>query len=312
MVDRQQSIAAADIRLLVLKAPVGLSTQKALRELRDADPKGRTTTTISIVAAARCAGRIRRPPRRSKIIRLFGLARPHIRIGLLDTGIDVTHPVFRDSLLHTWGCGERRLPSAHGTAVASLLVAHASADLYAADVYCDAPTGGAVDAIVAAFGWMAQEQVSVINVSLVGPKNILLERVVNALLARGHVLVAAVGNDGPAAPPLYPAAYDGVVGVTAVDSRRRVLIEAERGPQVTFAALGADIKAANLDHGYSEVRGTSFAAPTVAALLAAPLLAPDKDAARAAIAQLAKSAIDLGPAGKDFTYGFGLVGAEAK
>jgi subtilisin family serine protease len=159
---------------------------------------------------------------------------------------------------------------------------------------------------------MAQEQVSVINVSLVGPKNILLERVVNALLARGHVLVAAVGNDGPAAPPLYPAAYDGVVGVTAVDSRRRVLIEAERGPQVTFAALGADIKAANLDHGYSEVRGTSFAAPTVAALLAAPLLAPDKDAARAAIAQLAKSAIDLGPAGKDFTYGFGLVGAEAK
>jgi hypothetical protein len=50
----------------------------------------------------------------------------------------------------------------------------------------------------------------------------------------------------------------------------------------------------------------------VAALLAAPLLAPDKDAARAAIAQLAKSAIDLGPAGKDFTYGFGLVGAEAK
>ena len=134
----------------------------------------------------------------------------------------------------------------------------------------------------------------------------------NALLARGHVLVAAVGNDGPAAPPLYPAAYDGVVGVTAVDAQRRVLIEAERGPQVMFAALGADIKAANLDHGLTGVRGTSFAAPTVAALLAAPLPAPDKDAARAAIAELAKQAIDLGPTGKDFTYGFGLVGAEAK
>jgi subtilisin family serine protease len=311
VVDRQQSIAAADIRLLVLKAPVGLSTQKALRGLRDADPKGLYDYN-HIYSGGGAVWADPSPTEVQQNNLPIGLARPHIRIGLLDTGVDVTHPVFRDSLLHTWGCGERRLPSAHGTAVASLLVAHASADLYAADVYCDAPTGGAVDAIVAAFGWMAQEQVSVINVSLVGPKNILLERVVNALLARGHVLVAAVGNDGPAAPPLYPAAYDGVVGVTAVDSRRRVLIEAERGPQVTFAALGADIKAANLDHGYSEVRGTSFAAPTVAALLAAPLLAPDKDAARAAIAQLAKSAIDLGPAGKDFTYGFGLVGAEAK
>ena len=103
----------------------------------------------------------------------------------------------------------------------------------------------------------------------------------------------------------------GVVDAAAVDARRRVLIEAERGPQVAFAALGADIKAANLDRGYSEVRGTSFAAPTVAALLACPLPTPDKDAARAVIAQLAKQAIHLGPADKDFTYGFGLVGAEA-
>ena len=299
VVDRQQTIAAADIRLLVLKAPVGLSTQKALRELRDADPKGLYDYNhIYSGGGAVWADPSPTEPQQNTLP--SGLARPHIRIGLLDTGIDVTHPVFHDSLLHTWGCGDRRLPSAHGTAVASLLVAHASAELYAADVYCDAPTGGAVDAIVAAFGWMAQEQVSVINVSLVGPKNILLERVVNALLARGHVLVAAVGNDGPAAPPLYPAAYDGVVGVTAVDSRRRVLIEAERGPQVTFAALGADIKAANLDHGYSEVRGTSFAAPTVAALLAAPLPAPDKDAAQAAIAQLAKKRYRFGPCRQGF------------
>ena len=58
-----------------------------------------------------------------------------------------------------------------------------------------------------------------INVSLVGPRNALLERVVASLVSRGHLIVAAVGNDGPAAPPLYPAAYDGVVGVTAVDQR---------------------------------------------------------------------------------------------
>ena len=67
------------------------------------------------------------------------------------------------------------------------------------------PTGGAVDAVAAAFGWMARERVAVINVSLVGPRNALLERVVKTLVSRGHLIVAAVGNDGPAAPPLYPA-----------------------------------------------------------------------------------------------------------
>jgi len=88
--------------------------------------------------------------------------------------------------------------------------------------------------------------VAVINISLVGPKNLLLARVVAALIARGYVIVAAVGNDGSAAPPLYPAAYRHVISVTAVDAERRVLFEAERGPQVTFAAQGADLKAANL------------------------------------------------------------------
>jgi hypothetical protein len=70
-----------------------------------------------------------------------------------------------------------------------------------------------------------------------------------------------------------------------------MLLEAERGPQVMFAAMGADLKAANLTHGFSGVRGTSFAAPTVASLPAAALSAPDPDAAQAAIAALAKQGI---------------------
>ena len=313
VVDRQQTISSASLLLTVLKAPPKLSTKKALSELRDADPQGlydynHIFTGGGAVPAApsptepASQSAPSAPPAET--------LRPHIRVGLLDTGIDATHPVFHDSVVSTWGCGDKKIPSAHGTAVASILVAHARAELYAADVYCGAPTGGAVDAIVAALGWMVQEQVTVINVSLVGPKNILLERIVTALIARGHVIVAAVGNDGPSAPPLYPAAYADVVGVTAVDARRRVLLEAERGPQVMFAALGADFKAADIDHGYAAVRGTSFAAPTVAALLAAPLSTPDRDAARAAIEALAKQAVNPDRHGRDLTYGFGLVGAE--
>jgi subtilisin family serine protease len=148
----------------------------------------------------------------------------------------------------------------------------------------------------------------VINVSLVGPDNLLLAQSIRALQRRGHLIVAAVGNDGPAAPALYPAAYEGVVGVTGVDGRRRALPEAGRGPQVRFAAVGADLPAAGLHGEYVAVRGTSFAAPIVAGLLAAALPAPDSAAAAAAVAQLAAQAVDLGARGADTTFGSGLVG----
>jgi hypothetical protein len=307
VIDRKQAIDSANIQLLVLKAPPGMATKKALHQLREADPTGLYDFNHIYTESAPLPGDDSRTEPTTVAPRAPLL---HIRVGLLDTGVDITHPVFLRSEVHAFGCGDAQVPSAHGTAVASLLVAHASADLYAADVYCGMPTGGSVDVIVGALGWMVEEHVAVINVSLVGPKNVMLEQAVRSLIERGHVIVAAVGNDGPAAPPLYPAAYADVVGVTAVDAHRRVLIEAERGPQVMFAALGADLKAASMDHGYAAVRGTSFAAPTVAGLLALSLAAPDRRAAVAAIDALTKQAIHLGGTGKDLTYGFGLVGSE--
>src|SRR5256885_5575025 len=84
------------------------------------------------------------------------------------------------------------------------------------------------------------------------------------VLARGHLVVAAVGNDGPAAPALYPAAWPGVVGVTAVDARQQVLVEALRGAQVKFAAPGADMAAAGPHHRHAPGRRTSFAPPILA------------------------------------------------
>ncbi len=316
LVAREQTIAAAELRVMVLTAPRGMSTKRALEDLRKSDANGvydyNHIYTGADGALRDDSGGSRSAPIAAPPTPTAGpatLERARIRIGLLDAGIDTSHPIFHDSTLHTWGCPDKPTPSPHGTAVASLLLSHASAELYAADVYCGLPTGGAVDAIVAAFAWLTSERVPVINVSLVGPKNALLEHTVTALVARGYLIVAAVGNDGPTAPPLYPAAYPHVVGVTGVDANRRVLLEALRGPQVMFAAAGAGIKAANAEHGFADVRGTSFAAPTVAELLAEGVAAPDKQAADAAVETLAKQAIDLGPPGRDFTYGFGLVGA---
>lgn len=330
---REQAIEDLELRLVVLQPPAKLGIAKALRRLREADPEGtydfnHIYTGSGIVSAPTATATATATPtptptpastdRPSDSAGGPAADRAAPRVGLIDAGVDIAHPVFHEAVIHPWGCADRILPSAHGTAVASLLIGQgtdfhgvlARAELYAANVYCDAPTGGAVDALAAAFSWLAQQRVAVINVSLVGPDNAALAQIVRALTARGYLLVAAVGNDGPAAPPLYPASYPRVIGVTGVDKHRRVLIEAARGNQVMFAAPGADMLAADIGGKYSAVRGTSFAAPIVAALLAQTVSAPDVGARDAAVEALARQAIDLGPPGRDLTYGFGLVGAE--
>jgi subtilisin family serine protease len=311
---REQTEAELDWRLVVLRKPRNLSSDGALRKLRAADPSGtyelnHLYTGSGVKGAAAEGGSAGWDA---------AVSMPAARVGLIDTGVDLSHPVFRGTTAHRWGCDERVIPAAHGTAVASLLVGEAGefhgvlpkAELYAADVYCGAPTGGAVDALAGALGWMVRERIAVINVSLVGPDNAVLARIVASLTARGYLIVAAVGNDGPNAPPLYPASYPHVIGVTAVDSRHRVLLEAARGSQVMFAAPGADMAAGAPVGGYVAVRGTSFASPIVAALLAQRLSQPDAIQAAAAVQALAHGAIDLGPPGRDLTYGYGLLGAE--
>jgi hypothetical protein len=311
---REQTEAELEWRLVVLRKPQNLSADKALRKLRAADPAGTYEFNHLYAGSGMLGAAAQSDDARSGA----PAPMPPARVGLIDTGVDLTHPVFSGTTAHRWGCEDRVIPAAHGTAVASLLVGQAtefhgvlpSAELYTADVYCGAPTGGAVDALAGAFGWMVRERVAVINVSLVGPDNAVLARIVASLTARGYAIVAAVGNDGPAAPPLYPASYPHVIGVTGVDAQHRVLLEAARGAQVMFAAPGADMAAGAPAGAYVAVRGTSFAAPIVAGLLAQRLSQPDATLATAAVQALAQGAIDLGPPGKDLTYGYGLLGAE--
>ena len=304
---REEAWPELGLREVVLRVPEGLATAEALARLRAAQPELQAdfnhlyTPSGEVAAQAGAAP----PP-----------ARGGLRVGLIDGGVDRRHPALRQAGGASFGCDGRSLPSEHGTAVASLLVgrdrgfagAAEKAELFAADVYCERPDGGSAEEVVRALAWMARERVAVVNLSLVGPANRLLERGVAALVQRGHLLVAAVGNDGPAAPPLYPASYAGVVGVTGVNASRRVLPEAAQGPQVMWAAPGADMAVARRGGGYGVARGTSFAAPLVAGLLAAELRQPDPAAAAAALEQLGRAAVDLGAPGRDPVYGRGLVG----
>lgn len=371
---RERVLEGLDARLVVLKAPDGTATRRALKQIKGLDPEGMYdfnhlymdsgevlgaggatergagggpgdgrgavgigagsgvgTTHVAgggpsndgagaSVAVVSSAGTKVGVVDGGAGAGLAGVSGGGSKVGLIDGGVDISHDVFRDIVIHQHGCAGTPVPAAHGTAVASLMIGrspqfHGAApgsELYAADVYCGLPTGGAVDAVADALAWMAREHVPVINVSLVGPANVMLENVIRMVISRGHVVVAAVGNDGPAAPPLYPASYPDVVGVTAVDAHQRVLLEACRGRQVKFAAPGADMSAANPAQSYAMVRGTSFASPIVAGLLAEAVREPDKAAAQRAVADLATHAIDLGAPGPDPVYGYGLVGGDLR
>jgi subtilisin family serine protease len=306
LVLRTQDLQDLGVKITVLQTPEGMSATRGLKRLRKLDPEGAYDYNhVYLDSAAQDDNSAPRAVNAPKNI-IAGRG----RVGLIDGGVDPNHEAFAGIRLHHDGCAGEVVPSPHGTAVAHLLVSrNGIGEVFAADVYCGQTFGGAVDAVSAAFGWMARERVAVINVSLVGPRNKLMERVVKTLVARGHLIVAAVGNDGPAAPPLFPASYDGVVGVTAVDEKHRVLIEACRGKQVDFAARGSDIEAASgAPNLYVPVRGTSFAAPVIAMLLAADLDTPDPVRAQAAVAKWAGIANDLGRPGRDEVYGDGELG----
>ena len=79
-----------------------------------------------------------------------------------------------------------------------------------------------------------------------------------------------------------------------------------------WAAPGADMAVARSGGGYGVARGTSFAAPLVAGLLAAELREPDVAAAAAAVEKLAGGAVDLGAPGRDPVYGRGLVAEDLR
>ncbi|NND54650.1 MAG: S8 family serine peptidase [Gammaproteobacteria bacterium] len=243
-----------------------------------------------------------------------------LRIGLIDSAVRADHEgltgmeiVAQDFIAHT---GAR--PDAHGTAVASIIasalndVGENSAQLYAAAVFFAADgqaPGATTESLIGALAWLAEADVDVINMSLAGPENELLGSALQALGGR-QLVVAAVGNNGPRGAPLYPAAYDDVIAVTAVSKKQRIYRYANRGEHVDFAALGVDVQVATpvtlATAGWREDSGTSLATPRVAVVVAqlSGRAGLDHDAV---VATLQTRATDLGRRGHDNIYGHGLV-----
>jgi subtilisin family serine protease len=248
-----------------------------------------------------------------------------LRIGLIDTAINPDHAVFSRGQVEVVRVSKDTLPESgrqHGTAVAALLVGDAAsrtpgllpaASLVAVDAFHrGSGQDDRADAydLARAIDTLAAKDVDVVNMSLSGPANAALERVVSRAAAGELVLVGAAGNAGPRAAPLYPAAYADVIAVTAVDRSKRAYRRAAQGDHIDLAAPGVDVwTAASISGGRSKT-GTSFAAPFVTA--AAALAGSDGQSTVAEIhAALAETAEDLGAPGKDPIFGWGLLNARS-
>ena len=262
--------AALGLRLVTLAIPRKMNVRQALVAIRRAAP----ALPIDYNHIYEPSGGALLPVAGARLAAAPAM-RTATRIAMIDGGVAAHTSLARASIEQRGFAGDPQ-PTAHGTAVGSLLVgdqgpfrgAVRGAQLYVGDVYGGNPAAGSVTSILRALNWAASKNPAVINISLVGPNNGALASAIRALRARGIQIVAAVGNDGPAAPPQYPASYPGVIAVTGVDAVGRALPEAGRSAHLDFAAPGADMVAAAPVEGFALVRGTSFAAPLAAARLA--------------------------------------------
>ena len=121
------------------------------------------------------------------------------------------------------------------------------------------------------------------------------------------LIVAAAGNNGPGAEPSFPAAYAGVVAVTAVDQDLKIYARATRGAYIDLAAPGVGIRTASASGTIAVKSGTSYAVPFIAAAAALVRSGDPALDVSSMRARLESSTRDLGEPGRDTTYGFGLI-----
>lgn len=242
------------------------------------------------------------------------------KIGMIDTGLNAGHIALADASLtvHRLEMEAAQSGLMHGTSIASLLVGDTESrspglvphmPLYAVDAFYSDGEEERSDgfSLIRALDWLADNETRIINLSLAGDDNLLLAGKIAEMEEKGILLIAAAGNNGPSAKPAFPAAYDTVVAVTAVDRRGQVYRRANRGEHIDLAAPGVEVWTAASISGARTKTGTSYAAPFVTAT-AALYLQSDPALEPSELRQKLNDATrDLGEEGRDLIYGNGLI-----
>lgn len=335
-------VSRVDLNLTRLIAPDGVSADQALDLLKQDMPNGLFGVNQTYRIYRTATGAL--PASQSEIVRAalpmatpcgtdrcFGASIIHwqaslqscsrgVKIGVIDTGYDATHPTFTTKVIESrrsTASDRAKSPDWHGTGVLALLAGDGNsgtpglipdAKFYVADIFyagADGLPSSDTASLLNALDWLDKRNVNVINMSLSGPPDDLLKAAIEGLSSKKVIFVAAAGNDGPNAPPSYPAAYGSVVAVTAVSRDMKGYRYASRGDHIDVAAPGVDIWTALPGGRGTYHSGTSFAVPYVTAVLATAyrgLVVKNKT-------EFLKraSVLDLGEPGRDPIYGRGLL-----
>lgn len=246
--------------------------------------------------------------------------RGNVAIGMVDTGVEETPALASSRLIRRSFLSEADRPASleHGTSVALLLAgedrthgfygAAPGATIYVASIMRRADAHDSTNTLILAqaLDWLVAQKMRVINLSLGGPGDAIMARIFEKLVSFPIVIVAAAGNGGPKAPPSYPAAYPGVLAVTATNAADNIYAQANQGDYIVLAAPGEDLWVPGRDGG-QYVSGTSFAAALVSGSVSRMLAAAQGMAPSDIQRYLCRYARDLGAPGRDPVFGCGLL-----
>src|SRR3989338_1588224 len=238
----------------------------------------------------------------------------NVKVAVLDTGIGAHNDLavaggvsFVDNTYYD--------SNGHGTSVAGVIAAllndeglagvSPEVSLYSVKIM-QGSTGDLSNAI-AGIEWAIDNNISIVSMSFgLGSYSQIFKEALQEAYNHNIVLVAASGNEATD-NILYPAKYDTVIAVGAVDSDDNLASFSSYGFEQELVAPGVDINSTYLGNVYSILSGTSLAAPHVAGV-AALIKAFNNSLTNEQIrAKLRNDALDLGTAGKDDLYGYGLV-----
>jgi subtilisin family serine protease len=243
----------------------------------------------------------------------------NVLAAVIDSEIDAKNPNLEHSIVKSFDAlSGDQTPHQHGTAMAGAIAAHGKllgiapgAGLLAARAFegAQGEARGMSFAIYKSLQWAADNAARIVNLSFAGPADPVLHRMLAAAHDKNMVLIAAAGNAGPNSGPLYPAADQAVIAVTATDNDDGVFKMANRGAYVAAAAPGVEVLALAPGESYQITTGTSVAAAHVSGVAALllerkPSLEPDE--IRTIITTTAKP---FGPASPHAESGAGLVNA---
>lgn len=316
------SFTALSFEVWRLAVPPGLTVREALKKLHRRFPSlAIAPNHLYQLSAARDA-----PRSKARALIGWGPSPPGcgngIRIGMVDAALDLDHAALRgQNIEYRSFLIPRRKPGPanHGTAVAAMLVGKPTKDgwggllpgaaLFAGNIFTVTEDGRHMADVIAflkAIEWLLTKNVHAINLSLAGPDSRIMQYALKKVREKGVAVVSAAGNWASATRPAYPAAYDEVLAITAVDINGIIYPFANRGPYIDFAAPGVGVWTA-VPGGGKYQSGTSFAVPYVTTLIASEVRAGTTRSPGELRNLFRRYAVDLGAAGRDDVFGWGSV-----